>query len=175
MSLTLKFNKLLIANGAGSALVHLEDGQKITVTTIRSSQRSARRPHLGSTTHGISFTVDIGHLNHELQQAIRADIQRTQQRIHDEAPGFRRPLGGLLPNRDARGRQPKLRAPRQIPVEKPPFSINITDDYKLEVVSKSTYNGYPHLEVGSTLVVCASQPHKGKQYPIGVIAAFTLI
>lgn len=182
MPLTLKFNQLLVAEASGSAVVHLEDGQKLVVRTGNIMHEVQNRFHSNKRrTTSRSFMIQIASLAKTTQKEIKADINRLQQKIHDDTPDFVTKEwhgGGLLPSRDHRGRLMAVRrkppAPKRIPVEKPPRSLTIDDSYALHVLAHATYNGSACLEVGEKLVVHAQKPFADKHYTIGTITALTL-
>jgi hypothetical protein len=175
MSLTLAGNKQVLVGGDGTATIHLDNGSSISIEGFRTLRRTSYLSspfHISGDSH---FFVTIGQLPSEIQAEIRADINKRQQQIHENAPEYRTQYlrGKARPvsyGWKIRGRS----IARQIPVPKPPASIDIYDDYKLVILNQSTYNGHACLEVGKPLVIFAKRPYDIPRYTLGTIIGFTL-
>lgn len=138
MSLSLYFDGKLLSGGrdAQSAVVHLENGDRLEVhldSKIELSGRPPRRDFL------YFFAMQLKDLPPVAQEWVRTTASAIQKRYHDDAPTEVYPLrGGLLPTQNARGQvvnhrgapiknyQPRSLEP--VKVEKPPATIALADD-----------------------------------------------
>jgi hypothetical protein len=186
MSLALLFSgNMLCSNGtAHSAVVTLEDGSKIPVRFHRSA---VVRPTLrsGPFRPGFQgyFAVSLDSLPNTPQQWVRKTANEIQKRKHDNAPTHVYPRrGGLLPTRNhrgqtvnSRGRVVRRTPPEPIPVEKPPKTKQLPNDYLVKIDRTSTYNGRTSLEVGKRLTISYSDGLISRSLDLGIIKEFVLI
>lgn len=123
------------------------------------------------------LAVQLGDLPDEYQEVFRIGANLVQKRLHDNAPEYRYPrLGGLLPNRDARGRRlPSIRRrPTPIKLEKPPESVDLTSDYLVEIRPHGNLDELPYLETGKALVIAGRKPYDEVRMGFETITAFEL-
>lgn len=184
MPFELKYGGKLLLAGEGHAELELTNGLKLILGkgTARTWRPASMRPvfHQGE----IVFTTTAGQLPPEDHEYFRQKLNEHQKWVHDTAPEFRYPRrGGLLPNpREFRRGQPrpKVHRPKPIPLEKPPASIEVGDNYALIIARHGEHDHLPYLEVGKRCVVetwPGQDPIANVQFSrsIGTIKSFMLV
>jgi hypothetical protein len=174
MSLALFFDGKLLTYGhsSESVVITLTSGTKVPVTLRRRFIPPAerRRGSTGSRVVEEHFIVLLASLPGDAQKWVRATANKVQRKKYDRAPEYVYPQGhGLIP---PPGRRRVIRA---VKADKPPKTIKLPGDLKVNIKRNSSYQQHDALEVDKSLVVKYDDPFlRAHEFTVGTIKSFEL-
>lgn len=157
MPLQLKFNNQFLVHVSDQGPESDKSKNRVTITTESGAQLPCK---LITVSHGLrdyetTFATQLKDMPEDLAETFRSKANVIQKYIHDHAPRYRYPRsGGLLPDRDHRGRRRPHPSPRErkpIELELPPETIELEDTHLVSLKTMAIYRGMPCLEVGDMI------------------------